>query len=105
LKNTAEIIRSVMRESDVAGRVGGDEFVVSLVSPAHSIQATATAVADRIVKKIADLGNGIGCSVGISLCHDARPLLESSLHEADAAMYEAKRSGKNRFVLHLPEAA
>lgn len=105
LKKTAEVLLSVLRDTDVAGRVGGDEFVVSLVAPAYAIQATATAVADRIVRKISQIGNGIGCSVGISLCSDDRHLLESSLRQADAAMYEAKKNGKNRFVVYLPEAA
>lgn len=105
LKQTAEVLRSVLRDTDVAGRVGGDEFVVSLVAPAYAIQATATAVADRIVRRISEIGNGIGCSVGISLCGDDGLLLESSLRQADAAMYEAKKSGKNRFVLYAPEAA
>lgn len=105
LKKTAEVLRSVLRDTDVAGRVGGDEFVVSLIAPAYAIQATATAVADRIVRKISEIGNGVGCSVGISLCSDGCLLLESSLRQADAAMYEAKKNGKNRFVVYLAEAA
>jgi diguanylate cyclase (GGDEF)-like protein len=105
LKKTADVLLSVMRDTDVAGRVGGDEFVVSLVAPVNAIQATAVAVADRIVQKISQIGHGIGCSVGISLCSDHHLLLESSLRQADAAMYEAKKNGKNRFVVYLPEAA
>jgi diguanylate cyclase (GGDEF)-like protein len=105
LKKAAGVLLSVMRDTDVAGRVGGDEFVVSLVAPADTIQATATAVADRIVQGISQIGHGIGCSVGISLCSGNGLLLESSLRQADAAMYEAKKSGKNRFVVYLPEAA
>lgn len=105
LKKVADVLLSVMRDTDVAGRVGGDEFVVSLVAPVNTIQATATAVADRIVQGISQIGHGIGCSVGISLCSDNGLLLESSLRQADAAMYAAKKSGKNRFVVYLPEAA
>lgn len=105
LKKTADVLLSVMRETDVAGRVGGDEFVVSLVAPAATIQATAMSVAERIVNRISEIGHGIGCSVGISVCSDDRLLLESSLREADTAMYEAKKNGKNRFVVYLPEAA
>ncbi|OGB23703.1 MAG: hypothetical protein A3I66_15635 [Burkholderiales bacterium RIFCSPLOWO2_02_FULL_57_36] len=105
LKQTAEVLLSVLRDTDVAGRVGGDEFVISLVAPASAIQATASAVADRIVQKISQIGNGVGCSVGVSLCSNDGLLLESSLRQADAAMYEAKKNGKNRFVVYLPEAA
>jgi diguanylate cyclase len=105
LKQTADVLVSVLRDTDVAGRVGGDEFVVSLVAPGYAIQATATAVADRIVRKISEIGYGIGCSVGISLCSSDGLLLETSLRQADAAMYEAKKNGKNRFVLHVPKAA
>lgn len=105
LKKTADVLLSAMRDTDVAGRVGGDEFVVSLVAPVHAIQATAVAVADRIVQQISQIGHGISCSVGISLCSDDHPVLESSLRQADAAMYEAKKNGKNRFVVYLPQAA
>jgi diguanylate cyclase (GGDEF)-like protein len=105
LKKAAHVLQSALRDTDVAGRVGGDEFVVSLVAPVNAIQATAIAVADRIVQQISQIGHGISCSVGISLGSDDHLLLESSLRQADAAMYEAKKNGKNRFVVYLPEAA
>lgn len=100
LKKTAEALRSVLRDIDVAGRVGGDEFVVYLIAPAAVIYATATDVAGRIVAKVAEIGNRIGCSVGISLCNARCLELESALWQADQAMYQAKKNGKNRFIVY-----
>jgi diguanylate cyclase (GGDEF)-like protein len=103
LKKTAEALRSVLRDIDVAGRVGGDEFVVYLVAPVTVIHATATGIAGRIVAKVAEIGNGLGCSVGISLCNADCLELESALWEADQAMYQAKKNGKNRFIVYSPK--
>ncbi len=93
LIRTAEALKSLLRDSDVAGRMGGDEFVVCVSAPSDVVLAVATRVADRIVGKIAALGDGLGASVGISTRRDD---LEGAVGEADNAMFEAKKLGKNR---------
>jgi diguanylate cyclase (GGDEF)-like protein len=90
----------VLRDSDIAGRVGGDEFVVCLVAPAAAVKATATAVAGRIVSRVAAIGDGIGCSIGIALCQAENLEWDAALRQADAAMYQAKRQGKSRFTVY-----
>lgn len=100
LRQTAEVLRSILRETDIAGRFGGDEFVVCLFAPYSVIQATMINIAGRIVNGIGQLGSGIGCSIGISLCIADRLNLDNALQQADKAMYVAKRHGKNRFVIH-----
>jgi diguanylate cyclase (GGDEF)-like protein len=89
------------------GRLGGDEFVV-LIESARSA-ARLTEIAERIRASLAEpfLLEGsapetvtthasIGIAVGPRTCAD------ELLDDADAAMYEAKSSGKNRVVLHGP---
>lgn len=93
LIRTAEALKSLLRESDVAGRLGGDEFVVCLSAPLDVILSVAERISDRIVGEVAALGEGLGASVGISLSSDS---LERAVHEADNAMYAAKKLGKNR---------
>jgi len=100
LVEVAAALRSVLRDSDIAGRVGGDEFVVCLVAPAAAIKATATAVAGRIVSRVAAIGDGIGCSIGIALCQAENLEWDAALRQADAAMYQAKRQGKSRFTVY-----
>jgi diguanylate cyclase (GGDEF)-like protein len=100
LKQTAEILRSILRGADIAGRFGGDEFVVCLFAPFSVVQATMINIAGRIVSGIGQLGNGIGCSIGISLCSADRLDLGYALPQADEAMYLAKKYGKNRFVIY-----
>jgi diguanylate cyclase (GGDEF)-like protein len=100
LAQTADVLRASLRETDIAGRVGGDEFVVYLAAPSEFIEKTATAIAGRIVKKVLEIGNGIGCSVGITLSSGEIVDVETAIRRADEAMYAAKKCGKNRFVIH-----
>lgn len=96
LIRVADALRSVLREEDVAGRLGGDEFVACLSASQSEMLEIATRISERIVEKIWKLGDGIGASVGISICETD---LELAIRQADEAMYEAKKLGKNHFTL------
>ena len=100
LARAAKIFRAVLRDADIIGRVGGDEFVVCLAAPASSIEETATRIAARIVEKSSEIGSGIGCSVGIALPSNEIQNIEATIRRADEAMYIAKESGKSRFAIH-----
>lgn len=100
LVQTAKALRSSVRDADVVGRVGGDEFVVCLAGAPESIEETATKITERIVKTIAEFGSNLGCSVGIALTGADTADLETDICHADEAMYRAKKAGKNRFVIH-----
>ena len=93
LVRVAQILKAVLRTDDVVGRMGGDEFVACMSGPKELSMRIAQKISERIVDEIAKIGNGIGASVGISH-FDAS--VETALHQADEAMYEAKRLGKNR---------
>ena len=108
LVQTAHVIRASVRGTDVAGRLGGDEFVVCVSAAPKSVEEIATLVAERIVRNVREIGDGVGCSIGIALGDANTDALEIeiAIRQADEAMYESKKHGKNRFVIHgrSPEA-
>lgn len=84
------------RSTDLVARLGGDEFVVMTTSPTS--RGEAVEIATRIVVALDSLDRRVSSSVGIALSEPSNPLpLDELLNEADAAMYEAKRAGGNRF--------
>jgi diguanylate cyclase (GGDEF)-like protein len=111
LARVGEIMRHEIRESDVAGRVGGDEFLILL--PGCTGKEELAAVATRLIALLEQPVRFerrlcmISASIGIttSSAYARRPTLDALLADADAALYAAKRAGRGRFVLHRAPAA
>ena len=99
LRNTADVLRAVTRGSDVSGRLGGDEFVMCISETHELIISSAQQVATRVIEKVETLAPNLGCSIGISVWSARCPNLSCAMRKADAAMYQAKHSGKNQFVM------
>lgn len=103
LRQVAERLRQCIRATDTAARLGGDEFTIVLTDLEQA--EAAEAVAHKLVASLAspvDLGEvtvTVTASVGIALYHPEWPAsMEvgmTLLRHADAAMYQAKRAGKN----------
>lgn len=108
LRVAAERLRRALAGTDVVGRFGGDEFVVLLAGIDE--EARAFAIANRLIAELANPitveghEHRIGVSIGIAM----RRAPEESAHEliraADAAMYRAKGSGRNRAIVARPKA-
>ena len=104
LKSVALKLTTVLREEDIVGRIGGDEFAVILMDLKSDDEILI--IANKIIdsfKKPMDINNEkifVTFSLGIAL---SKPGSENSyselLKEADLAMYEAKKSGKSQFRL------
>ena len=95
LSTFAGALRSIFRDSDVIGRIGGDEFAVLLTD---STEAATQAALDRFRAEIdarnatEQRGYDIGYSVGaIGFDPDKHPNIQQLLAEADAAMYAHKK--------------
>jgi diguanylate cyclase (GGDEF)-like protein len=105
LVQVGERVRRCVRASDTVGRLGGDEFLAILP---HTSLEGAVGVADKLREALSEpypLEEGVGhltASVGVSLFpeHGADP--ESLQRAADAALYRAKREGKNRTLVAAP---
>lgn len=101
LKDAARILMGMVRQSDIVGRYGGEEFIVFL--PEVSTGATAS-IAEGIRKafeKSSMVDNQVTVSVGFAeatlgqqVCQDYNQLIR----KADQALYQAKRTGRNKVV-------
>ncbi len=93
-------ILAELRQSDVIGRYGGEEFVV-ILSGADA--AAAHPIAERICRRVADIriegfGSPIGitCSIGVAASDRLGVWGQHLIAHADTAVYAAKRSGRNQ---------
>ncbi|MES2012516.1 MAG: diguanylate cyclase [Pseudomonadota bacterium] len=101
LKKLAKICREVLREVDILGRVGGEEFAILL--PATD-KVAASEVAERLRATIADtrvtMESGLPIqftvSIGISSLTSKDDNLDVLASQADKALYEAKKKGRNQ---------
>jgi diguanylate cyclase (GGDEF)-like protein len=112
LENVAQILKKVLkRKTDFAARIGGEEFVIVLYDMA---QENARDLCERIRYEIERMGSleyhgshvrPVTLSLGVS---SQQPTAGSTAHQllmnADAALYQAKRCGRNRTVLFEPGA-
>ncbi|MFZ5899038.1 MAG: GGDEF domain-containing protein, partial [Bacillota bacterium] len=98
LQKTAEIIRNSIRLVDIAGRYGGEEFVIILPG---TKEEGAVAVAERIWKSVETYPfphRRVTVSLGVASAK-RNDSVDSLFARADQACYQAKRQGKNRFCL------
>ena len=97
------LIRAV-RDDDLVGRIGGDEFLVVCPGIATSAQAMQTArrVADTLRHQVRLKTKQVSCraSIGVAWGGGTRVDADTLVSQADAAMYEAKRLSSDRPVLY-----
>jgi diguanylate cyclase (GGDEF)-like protein len=99
-------IHAELRQSDVIGRYGGEEFVVILSS---ADAAAAVPIAQRILERVAAVQvDGYGdpirltCSIGLAASDTLGVWGEHLMARADAAVYVAKRAGRNQVHIAQP---
>ena len=104
LVEVARRLQACVRSEDTVARLGGDEFVVMIDSLSASVEQAvmqAEVVGEKVLQVFAQPFMLKGHehyatpSIGISLFHDADCTVEELLKRADAAMYQAKHSGRN----------
>lgn len=104
LKEIAIRLSSCVRQNDLVARLGGDEFVIYL--DASTDNSTISPVLSRILERHAApfrlLGNElqVQLSMGVATVTEHTSDVSQLLHQADLAMYQAKRSGRNRIVIY-----
>ena len=110
LRKVGQLLQSTMRKNDLAGRFGGEEFIVVLYRSAHEI---GMSVAERIRARIAEIRvvapTGqivqVTASIGVSTFSPfGMKGVDQILSQADQALYTAKDAGRNQ-VVHYDELA
>lgn len=102
LVTVAACLRQVLRESDILGRFGGEEFVAVL--PRTDL-GKALETAERLRQAVAELGEAdfglplrVTATVGLAPLREGERSIEPALNRADQALYEGKRRGRDRVV-------
>ncbi|MDG4553297.1 MAG: GGDEF domain-containing protein [Candidatus Competibacter sp.] len=103
LKSFAELLLLSVRTSDFIFRYGGEEFLIVLgnvevkeaLGIAEKIRSRCEMQAFRLA---GDLSIRQTCSIGIGI-HDGHPDYARTVRQADAALYEAKKTGRNRTIV------
>jgi len=104
LRQVAQVLRESARAYDVAARYGGEEF--ALLLPNTTLEQ-AVQVAERLRQQIRAIENPhapVSASFGVATYRHGTPPA-TLVYEADAALYRAKRRGRDQVCVYQPEAA
>jgi diguanylate cyclase (GGDEF)-like protein len=102
LKEVADRLSGVVRNTDTVARIGGDEFI-AILGEAHDLKAIheiGQAMIEIVRVPIGERNIKIGASIGVAIYPDDSGDINDLRDKADKAMYCAKRAGKNRLEFY-----
>ncbi len=106
IKTLTSVIRDHFRNTDIVGRIGGDEFMV-LLHGAISESVLRTSLSGLIRKvsrrKIGQTDSILSCSIGAAFGTCGSCTYEALFKQADTALYHVKRNGKRGFALYTSD--
>ncbi|MBQ4347092.1 MAG: diguanylate cyclase [Firmicutes bacterium] len=108
IKGIAGILKEHFRETDIIGRIGGDEFIVYLPGAAGNKEAIAASMV-ALLRKLAGISIGkkderrIHCSIGCTVQISETDIFEILFKQVDTALYHVKRNGKNNIAFYTSD--
>jgi diguanylate cyclase (GGDEF)-like protein/PAS domain S-box-containing protein len=106
IKSAAELLRATVGDAGVVARLGGDEFVVLVSEFVHrqevALLAARIAQALHRTDLVPNIDTQVSASIGVALFPEHGRDMSTLLKNADAAMYQAKRDGRNQFSFFNP---
>ena len=104
----SKILKRAFRSSDIVARIGDDKFAVSMKG-VHSVSILlerAAYIRQAIKEVFSDIENsgGLTVSIGVSAIMLSEATVDKLFERAQAALYDAKRSGKDTYVLYSGES-
>jgi diguanylate cyclase (GGDEF)-like protein len=106
IKSAADVLRETVGEDGTVARLGGDEFVVLISEFVHRQEVAL--LAERIAQAlhrtdlVPNIDTQVSASIGVALFPEHGRDMSTLLKNADAAMYQAKRDGRNQFSFFNP---
>ena len=104
----AEIIRSAIRSTDLAGRMGGDEFIIFCknISDESVVAEKATYINEQIIKSAKelmgeDMNIPLGASIGCAFAPVEGKDFLTLFKKADKALYDVKQNGKHGYRIYI----
>lgn len=107
LSELAHTLKSLFRDTDIIGRVGGDEFVVFMTN--INELAVIRTKAERILSafkrpfRTENAEQGISCSIGVSIYPGHGSTYDELMQKADSSLYFSKSSGKDQCTLYADD--
>jgi diguanylate cyclase (GGDEF)-like protein/PAS domain S-box-containing protein len=106
IKSAALVLKETVGEAGVVARLGGDEFVVLLEQFEHrqEVALLAARIAQTLHRTdlVPNVDTQVSASIGVALFPEHGREISTLLKNADAAMYQAKRDGRNQFSFFNP---
>ena len=104
LVEVANRLNKLVRKEDTVARLGGDEFVVLIEDPSgpEALEKVASKILDKLSRPMLVAGHELilTTSIGVAMYPNDGEDTTTLVKNADAAMYEAKNKGKNRFCFY-----
>ncbi|BCM24900.1 putative bifunctional diguanylate cyclase/phosphodiesterase [Methyloradius palustris] len=106
LQEVSGRLQNALRENDSVARIGGDEFVIMIEDLSDDYQKAVEAshnIAHKLIKcvnqpfNLGQYNHYNSCSLGVTLFRGQDVTVDDILQQADTAMYEAKKAGRNNF--------
>jgi len=99
LVETVQLVQSLIRSTDIFGRLGGDEFIILMP---NTVLSVARKMVERIKKRIEEKFkisiDKVTCSFGVTK-YNNNETMKDCLIRADKALYKAKNSGRNKVAM------